>query len=93
MKNKNKKTIVEIYSKAFCVYCTHAKNLLDNKRVSYREIRVDLNEDKLDEMIKRCGKRTVPQIFINDENIGGFSELSQLERSGSLNTLLTYSRR
>lgn len=77
-----------IYSKESCPYCVYAKQLLDSKHVTYTEIRIDLDETKRDEMIQRSGRRTVPQIFINDQAIGGFDDLSALAKTGELDTLL-----
>ena len=65
-----------------------AKKLLENKDVAYTELRVDENVELMQEMESRTGKRSVPQIFINGESIGGFDELYALERSGSLDQLL-----
>lgn len=79
---------VIIYSTATCSYCIRAKMLLDQKKVSYEEIRVDLDEQKKDEMIERSGRRTVPQIFINDKPIGGFDDMWELEQKGELDRLL-----
>ncbi|MDR3477184.1 MAG: glutaredoxin 3 [Gammaproteobacteria bacterium] len=78
-----------MYTKNNCPYCDYAKQLLDSKKVTYSEIRVDTNSDKLEEMIRLSGRRTVPQIFINDQAIGGFDDLSALAKSGQLDKLLT----
>lgn len=78
-----------MYTKDHCPYCDWAKQLLDSKQASYTEIRVDLQQDKLEEMIRLSGRRTVPQIFINDQAIGGFDDLSALAKSGELDKLLT----
>lgn len=77
-----------IYSKDHCAYCDRAKQLLDHKKVSYEEIRVDLLPEKLTEMIRLSNRRTTPQIFINDQHIGGFDDLSALETAGKLTDLL-----
>jgi glutaredoxin 3 len=79
---------VIIYSKADCPYCVWAKKLLTDKKVDYTEIRIDLDETKREEMIKLSGRRTVPQIFINSQAIGGFDDLSALAKSGQLDKLL-----
>lgn len=80
---------VIIYSTAVCPYCTRAKQLLANKGVQFQEIRVDNNPKKLEEMLARSnGRRSVPQIFINDQGIGGFDELLALEQEGQLNEML-----
>lgn len=77
-----------IYSTATCPYCDRAKDLLKSKNVSFEEIRVDLSEDKRLEMEKLSGRRTVPQIFINDQHIGGFTDLAALQTAGKLDELL-----
>ncbi len=80
---------VIIYSKDNCAYCVWTKDLFDHKKVKYQEIRVDLDPQKLNEMVTLSGgRRTTPQIFINDKPIGGFDDLSQLETSGELDKLL-----
>ena len=80
---------VEIYSTLFCPYCARAKSLLERKGVPY--VNIDIIEDtsKRDEMLERAGGRTsVPQIFIDGEHIGGFDELSALDRKGKLDAKL-----
>jgi len=77
-----------MYTKADCPYCDWAKQLLDAKHASYEEIRIDLEPDKRAEMEKLSGRRTVPQIFINDQSIGGFDDLSALAKAGKLDLLL-----
>lgn len=79
---------VLIYTKLHCPYCVHAKNLLDTKHVQYTEIRVDLDESERENMIRLSGRRTVPQIFINEEPIGGYDDLAALAKSGKLDDLL-----
>jgi glutaredoxin 3 len=63
--------------------------LLDKKHVRYDEIRIDQDPDKKEEMIQRSGRRTVPQIFINDQPIGGFDDMWELEQKGELDALLS----
>jgi glutaredoxin 3 len=77
-----------IYTKENCPYCVHAKQLLDSKHATYTEVRVDLDDAKRDEMIQLSGRRTVPQIFINNQAIGGFDDLASLAKSGELDKLL-----
>ena len=79
---------VIVYSTDYCPYCDRAKHLLETKKVHFEEIRVDLDDKKRDEMMTRSGRRTVPQIFINDQSIGGFDELWALETKGFLDQLL-----
>jgi glutaredoxin 3 len=81
-------TKIIIYTKASCPYCNWAKQLLDHKNLSYQEIRIDLEPEKRQEMEQLSGRRTVPQIFINDQAIGGFDDLSALAKSGELDKLI-----
>ncbi|MFW0079042.1 MAG: glutaredoxin 3 [Coxiella endosymbiont of Haemaphysalis qinghaiensis] len=81
---------VEIYTTDYCPYCSKAKALLEQKDVDYIEIRVDKEPMKFEEMIRRSnGQRGVPQIFINNQGIGGFDDLWKLEQRGALYKLLT----
>jgi glutaredoxin 3 len=79
---------VDVYSSAQCPYCTMAKQLLQRKGVEYTEIRVDLEPSKRDEMMQKSRQRTVPQIFINDKPIGGYTDMVALDRSQQLDELL-----
>lgn len=79
---------VIVYSKETCPYCVMAKNLLKAKNVAFTEIRVDLDAAKLEEMVKLSNRRTVPQIFINDQPIGGYDDLAALAKSGKLDGML-----
>lgn len=79
---------VIIYTKAQCPYCEMAKDLLRRKLIEFEEIRVDLDENKRDEMIRLSNRRSVPQIFIDDEPIGGYDDLAQLAKSGKLDALI-----
>jgi glutaredoxin 3 len=79
---------VVVYSTAFCPYCVRAKMLLEHKGVSYEEIRVDQDRDRMMEMMQRSQRRTVPQKFIDDFHVGGFDDMSALDVDGKLNELL-----
>jgi len=80
---------VEIYTGPLCVFCVRAKALLSKKGVSFQEIDLASNPNKMDEMIKKTnGMRTVPQIFVDEQYIGGNDRLQALEREGKLNSLL-----
>ena len=81
---------VEIYTTASCPYCVRAKQLLDRKGVRYEEIRVSFDHPAaLEDMIARAdGRRTVPQIFIDDDHIGGCDDLYALDRERKLDALL-----
>lgn len=79
---------VIIYSTKVCPYCVRAKQLLDSKGVSYNEILIDNDMEQMKKMIELSGRRTVPQIFINDQSIGGFDDMAALDRKGELDKLL-----
>ena len=79
---------VIVYTTRSCPYCLRAKALLDRKQVSYQEIQVDLDPEQRDIMINKSGRRTVPQIFIDDKPIGGFDDLYVLDQTGELDRLL-----
>lgn len=81
-------TKVVVYSKDYCPYCKLAKELLTAKHVAFEEIRVDLDANQLQEMVRLSQRRTVPQIFINDQPIGGYDDLAALAKSGKLDSLL-----
>lgn len=80
---------VEIYTRAFCGYCTRAKALLDAKGVDYQEYDLTMGGPQRAEMIQRTGGRsTYPQIIIDGQAVGGSDDLAALERSGRLDQLL-----
>jgi glutaredoxin 3 len=80
---------VEIYTWRFCPYCIRAKGLLDRKGVTYREYGIDGDEAARRQMTQRAqGRSSLPQIFINNQGIGGCDDLHALERSGELDALL-----
>lgn len=80
---------VVMYSTAVCPYCQRAEALLKARGVTAIEkIRVDLDPARRDEMIDKTGRRTVPQIYIGDTHVGGFDDLSALDREGRLAPLL-----
>ncbi len=80
---------IEIYTKKICPYCQQAKQLLDKKGASYQEIAIEQDDELREQMLQRSnGRRTVPQIFIDDRHIGGCDDLYALDRSGGLDPLL-----
>lgn len=80
---------VEIYTKAFCSFCTRAKHLLGGKGVSYEEHDITMGGPDRTRMIERAGGRTtVPQIFIDGRHIGGCDDLHALDARGKLDPLL-----
>ncbi|MBF0137645.1 MAG: glutaredoxin 3 [Magnetococcus sp. DMHC-1] len=81
---------IVIYSTTTCPYCVKAKMLLDKKKVAYQEINLTLDPGRRDEMLKRAnGRKTVPQIFINNHHVGGCDDLYALESAGKLDALLS----
>lgn len=80
---------IEIYTKAFCPYCSRAMKLLASKGVTPEEYDITMGGPKRAEMLERAnGGTTVPQIFIDDRHIGGSDDLAALERAGELDALL-----
>jgi glutaredoxin 3 len=83
-------TQVLMYSTGVCPYCQRAEALLKARGVTAIEkVRVDLEPARRDEMVERTGRRTVPQIFIGETHVGGFDDLSALDREGKLTPLLS----
>lgn len=81
-------TDIVIYTTQVCPYCVRAKQLFQRKGVSYREVDVSFDQTERMALVARTKQRTVPQIFINDQHIGGCDDLYALERSGQLDPLL-----
>jgi glutaredoxin 3 len=80
---------VVIYTRAYCSYCTWAKELLRRKGVAFSEIDVTGDRERRAEMVGRAdGQTTTPQIFIGSTHVGGYDELYALERAGRLDDLL-----
>ena len=80
---------VIIYTGPLCNYCSAAKHLLNKKKIDYTEIDIGLNLSKRQEMQEKTnGARTIPQIFIGDTYVGGYTELKALEIEGKLDSLL-----
>lgn len=81
---------VTMYCSAVCPYCVRAEQLLRSKGVSEIEkVRVDLRPEMRVAMMERTGRRTVPQIYINGEHVGGYDELAELNQAGKLDLLLS----
>jgi len=80
---------ISMYCTAWCPYCIAAERLLTTKGVvDIEKIRVDLEPARRAEMMQRSGRRTVPQIYIGEFHVGGFDELSELDRAGKLDPIL-----
>ena len=78
---------IELYTTGWCGYCVRAKALLEQRGLAYEEIRVDDDPEFRSKLEELTGGWTVPQIVIDGEPIGGFSELWQLDRAGELDKL------
>ncbi len=79
---------IEMYTTGMCPYCVRAKMLLQNKGMQWEEIRVDIDRERLPEMLERSQRRTVPQIFIDGHHVGGFDDMAALDARGELDALL-----
>jgi glutaredoxin 3 len=79
---------VKIYTTNYCGYCRAAKSLLQQRGVTFEEIDVSADPGQRKWLIEKTGQRTVPQIFIAGVPVGGYSELSGLERAGKLEAIL-----
>ena len=80
---------VTVYMGPMCAFCDAAKRLLTKKNIPYKEINIAIDEDRREEMLKKSnGKKTIPQIFIEDYHVGGYVELRALENKGELDNLL-----
>ena len=80
---------ITIYTGPVCNYCDAAKRLLKRNNVSYSEINIAEVDGALDEMLRKAnGKRTIPQIFFDDQHIGGYEEIRALEKDNKLQDLL-----
>ena len=80
---------ITVYSGPMCNFCDAAKRLLLRNNLNYNEIDISTKEGLRDEMTKKAnGRRTIPQIFFDDKHIGGYQELRELEKNGSLLNLV-----
>ena len=80
--------LVRIYTTPICGYCVAAKRFLEKKSVAYAEIDVSDDDELRHWLVRTTGQRTVPQIFVGDRSIGGYSDMRALEQSGELEKLL-----
>lgn len=79
---------VRMYTTRICPFCVMAKRLLQQKGVPIEEVRVDEDSTQREKMMQISGRRTVPQIFVGETHVGGFDDLSALDRAGQLDPLL-----
>ena len=78
-----------MYTGPMCNFCDAAKRLFERNNLSYKEIDISTKDGLREEMIKKSnGKRTIPQIFFDDQHVGGYVELRELEKTGKLNNIL-----
>ena len=78
-----------MYTGPMCNFCDAAKRLLSRNNLKYQEIDISSKDGLRDEMVKKAsGRRTIPQIFFNEDHIGGYQELRELEKKGELINLL-----
>ena len=81
---------IVIYTTRICPFCIHAKRLLQSKGAPFDERRVDGKPDLRQRMMRESGQRTVPQIWIGQQHVGGYSELYALDKSGKLDQMLAH---
>jgi glutaredoxin 3 len=79
---------VKIYTTTYCGYCVRAKDLLTRKGVKYEEVDVTGNDEMRSKLVEMSGQRTVPQIWVGDTHVGGYSDLARLESEGRLDPML-----
>jgi glutaredoxin 3 len=79
---------IVMYIKPGCPFCTAAQRMFESKGARWEEIDIAAEPERRDEMIERSGQRTVPQIFIGDEHVGGFDDLDALDQEGALDRML-----
>jgi glutaredoxin 3 len=79
---------VVVYLTEWCPFCTRAKDLLGQKGVRFRAVDVDDRPELRAWLLERSGQRTVPQVFVNGRPLGGFTDISALDRKGELDRLL-----
>ncbi|MGI9285355.1 MAG: glutaredoxin 3 [Pseudomonadales bacterium] len=80
---------IKMYATRFCPYCMAARSLFDELKVPFSEIAVDGDRQLREEMTRLSGARTVPQIWVGDQHVGGFTELHSLHQNGGLTQLLS----
>ena len=80
---------IEMYATSWCGYCERARALLHRRGAEFVEISIEGRPELREQMIQRSGRRSVPQIFIGAQHIGGSDELAALEKTGGLDALLT----
>ena len=79
---------VRIYTKQNCPFCVRAKALLDRKGVAYEEIDAEAKDELRIWLAEKTGQKTVPQIFVGERSLGGFSDIDALDKQGKLDPIL-----
>ncbi len=79
--------MVKIYTKNYCPYCTQAKALLKSQNIEFEEIDITDKPEVMDELVKKSGMMTVPQIFAGEKLLGGYTDIAKLNDEGSLTEL------
>jgi glutaredoxin 3 len=77
-----------MYSRSWCPYCARARELLKHKGVEFQEIDIETDDRLREEMVRRSGRQSVPQIFIGEQHVGGSDDLHELDAAGGLDPLL-----
>jgi len=80
--------VVTVYTAGFCGYCTRVLALLERRGIAHTEISVDDHPELRAELLARSGRRTLPQVYVGEQYVGGADELAALDRSGELLKLL-----
>jgi len=81
-------TQIIMYTKSWCPYCERARALLKAKGAAFKEIDIESQPEQREEMVRRSGRRTVPQIFVGSRHIGGSDDIYELDAAGGLDALL-----
>ncbi len=79
---------VTVYTTSYCPYCARAKRLLERKGVAYEEIDAEGKDELRAWLVEKTGQMTVPQIFVGERSLGGFSDIDALDRQGKLDPIL-----
>lgn len=79
---------VKLYTKKNCAYCVRAKALLTKKKVAFEEIDVESDDALRTWLVEKSGQRTMPQIFVGDRSLGGFTDIEALDQRGQLDAIL-----
>ncbi len=79
---------VRIYTKQHCAFCVRAKALLDRKRVAYEEIDAEGKDELRIWLAEATGQKTVPQIFVGERSLGGYTDIEALDKQGKLDAIL-----